>query len=52
MELELLCRPRERLVVALTDDAPEVAGQTWTADDYATRDAQLVRLGLPPVRRR
>lgn len=35
-----------RLVVSLAQSMPLAQGRTWTADDYATRDAALARLGL------
>ena len=38
--------PVTQLVVALTDQAPVVHGRTWTAADYARRNAQVAALRL------
>ena len=34
------------VTVALTEGLPEARGHTWTAEDYATRDATMAALGL------
>jgi hypothetical protein len=38
---------RPRLNVATGTPAPVAHGRSWTAEDYATRDAALIALGLP-----
>ncbi|HEV8192306.1 MAG TPA: hypothetical protein VGP82_12635, partial [Ktedonobacterales bacterium] len=40
------------VTVALTERLPEARGRSWTAEDYARRDARLVQLGLVPRPRR
>jgi hypothetical protein len=39
-------------MVALTEGMPPTRGRQWTAEDYATRDAVLSRLGIQPFTRR
>ena len=39
-----------QLDVQLSDAWPAAYGHTWTADDYARRDARFHALGLPPLR--
>ncbi len=34
------------LVVSLTEGMPSAQGRTWTAEDYARRDARFAALGL------
>ncbi|HEV8189972.1 MAG TPA: hypothetical protein VGP82_00570 [Ktedonobacterales bacterium] len=34
------------MTVALVERAPAVRGRTWTAEDYATRNATLAALGI------
>jgi hypothetical protein len=40
------------VTVALTEGVPESRGRSWTAEDYARRDAALARLGMRPFVRR
>ena len=44
--------PVTRLVVAVDGAGAHCPGRTWTAADYAIRDAQLAVLGTPTLRRR
>jgi hypothetical protein len=37
------------IVRAVDDLTPEAEGRHWTAAEYATRDAQLVALGILPI---
>ncbi|HEY1391155.1 MAG TPA: hypothetical protein VGF38_21645 [Ktedonobacterales bacterium] len=39
-------------MVSLTDDAPLAVGRTWSAENYAARDAQLAALGVRSFRKR
>ena len=39
------------MTVTLADGVPQAHGRTWTAEDYAKRDAAMARLGLTPHRR-
>jgi hypothetical protein len=41
-----------QLVVELTFQEPVTRGRTWTAANYAIRDAQLAALGTPALRHR
>jgi len=34
------------VTVALAEGAPVTSGRTWTAEEYAKRDAALVALGI------
>jgi hypothetical protein len=36
-------------VVTATDASPSALGRTWTATDYARREAARVALGLPAL---
>jgi hypothetical protein len=40
------------VTVTLADGAPQAKGRTWTAEDYAKRDAALATLGLSLPQRR